>query len=192
MVWESFFATSPIWALLPKCWSQLGFLYHLLPQSWTRVHRIQSTIFYHLWHLNHSSCSFIPISLDLYFVRNTLSLKVPNIEIDFDVSVDSEQLHRSWIQGFKVACKWVFDVKFWCIVYLRLHKVKNLMSNLNATLCTFSDGCLWPKNVGENNWPRDHLIMSQLCKPLDHHHFNREGLDVIKVLDLWHCWWHKW
>ena len=55
-----------------------------------------------------------------------------------------EQLNQSQIRGLIIACKWVFDVKFWCIVYLRIHKVKNLMSNTNSMFCTFSDRWLWP------------------------------------------------
>ena len=31
-------------------------------------------------------------------------------------------------------CKWVFDVNFWCIVYLTLHKVENL--TLNKIRCS--------------------------------------------------------
>ena len=55
-----------------------------------------------------------------------------------------KQLHRSQIWGLIIVCKWIFDVKFWCIVNLRLHKVKILMSNSNSTFYNFSDRCLWP------------------------------------------------
>ena len=61
-----------------------------------------------------------------------------------------QQLHRSPIRGLIIECKWVFNVKFQCIVYLRLHKVENLMSNSNLMFCASVidayDQALWSKD----------------------------------------------
>ena len=93
-----------------------------------------------------------------------------------------EQLQRSWIWGLIIACKWVFDVKFWCIVHLRLHKVKNLISNSNSTLCTFSDRCLWPEflyfsdslHAAQHSWDTKN---SRVCND---ENFNRCFYKVIE------------
>ena len=45
--------------------------------------------------------------------------------------------------GLIIACKWVFHVRFQCIVDLEYINVEKDISILNSTFCTFSDRCLW-------------------------------------------------
>ena len=44
--------------------------------------------------------------------------------------------------GLIIACKWVFDIRFWRIVYLGVHWWQKL--RFFSTLSIFSDKCLWP------------------------------------------------
>ena len=63
--------------------------------------------------------------------------------------------------GLIIACKWEFDVRFWCIVDQGYLNVKKDTSISNLTFCTFSDRCLWSFRT------QDWSIGWQLSFPLD-------------------------
>ena len=99
-----------------------------------------------LWPIKYKNLTQPRISIP-YKVRNTYDWKYLTLNLTsmYLLTVYSgKQLHWSRVWGIIIACKWVFYVKLGCTVYLRLHKVKNVMSNSNSTFCTFRDRCQWP------------------------------------------------
>ena len=59
-----------------------------------------------------------------------------------------EQLHQNQIRGLIISCKWVFDVKFWCIVDLGFKYVEKDTSKSNSMYGTFRDNFPQPSIRG--------------------------------------------
>ena len=88
-------------------------------------------------------CIFLP--------NGHLSLKVPNVELDFDVSVrhcllsthtsKSNSILGTHLHAMIRTHHFDFDVRFWPI------SVENLTANINLLFHTFSGMCLWPEKI---------------------------------------------